>query len=121
HVDTGSAALFDRTYAELADIYLGDASSQVYEFLRRPRPCLFLDPIGRPWRGDPDFGHWQAGPVVHSIPEMADALSAAVTDPDRYAQEQKRLFAYSFDLSERPSAERAADAIVEWMGRHAAT
>jgi hypothetical protein len=120
HVDTGSAALFDMTYAELAEIYLGDASSQVYEFLRRLRPCVFLDPAGRSWRGDPDFSHWQAGPVVHSIPEMADALSTATADPGRYTNKQKRLFAYSFDLTERPSAERAADAIVEWLGRRRA-
>jgi hypothetical protein len=120
HVDTGSPALFDMTYTALADIYLGDASSQVYEFLRRPRPCVFLDPAGRPWRGNPDFSHWQAGPVVRSVPEMAEALSDAVADPGRYADAQGQLFAYSFDLDRRPSAERAAEAIVEWLARHGA-
>jgi len=120
HVDTGSAALFEMTYTALADIYLGDASSQVYEFLRWPRPCVFLDAAGRQWQGDPDFNHWRAGPVVRSIPEMAEALSAVVDDPGRYAEVQRELFAYTFDLGARPSAERAANAIVEWLERRGA-
>lgn len=45
-VDTGSPALADMSYTRAADIYLGDVSSQIYEFLRTPRPCLFLDPHG---------------------------------------------------------------------------
>lgn len=120
HIDIASPALFDMTYTALADIYLGDASSQVYEFLRRPRPCIFLDPVSRRWSGNPDFGHWQAGPVVSSVTEMADALSRAVADPHRYAPVQQQLFAYSFDLTEHPSATRAADAIVDWLSRHRA-
>jgi hypothetical protein len=118
HIDTGSPALFDMTYTALADIYLGDVSSQVYEFLRRPRPCVFLDPADRAWRGNPDFTHWQVGPVAHSVEEMSEALSASLADPDRYADTQTQLFAYSFDLTGPPSARRAADAIVEWLGRH---
>jgi len=118
HVDTGSPALFDMTYTALADIYLGDVSSQVYEFLRRPRPCIFLDPAGRRWHDDPAFGHWQAGPVARSVEGMAEALSAALADPGRYASVQDQLFTYSFSLTARPSATRAADAIVEWLGRH---
>jgi hypothetical protein len=119
HIDTGSPALFDMTYTALADIYLGDVSSQVYEILRQPRPCVFLDPAGRAWHGDPAFGHWQAGPVVHSVEGMADALSGALADPGGYTQVQEQLFAYSFALDERPSATRAADAIVEWLAHHA--
>ncbi len=45
-VDLGSRASTDMTYTQAADIYLGDASSQVYEFLYRPRPCLFLNSHG---------------------------------------------------------------------------
>jgi hypothetical protein len=40
HIDPGSAASSDMSYTNRADIYLGDVSSQVYEFLRLPRPCL---------------------------------------------------------------------------------
>ena len=32
------------TYTKQADIYLGDVSSQVYEFMLKPRPCIFFNP-----------------------------------------------------------------------------
>ena len=37
--DPGSPASTDMTYTRAADIYLGDVSSQVYEFIAEPRPC----------------------------------------------------------------------------------
>ena len=37
-------------YTQRADIYLGDVSSQVYEFLLNPRPCVFLNPRRFDWR-----------------------------------------------------------------------
>ena len=43
HVDFNSRACTDMTYTLAADLYLGDVSSQVYEFLLRPRPCLFIN------------------------------------------------------------------------------
>ncbi|KRA84421.1 hypothetical protein [Altererythrobacter sp. Root672] len=120
HVDLGSSASLDMTYTNAADIYLGDASSQVYEFIRRPRPCIFLNPRELNWQGSADFAHWQAGPVVSSVNAMAHALDQALAYPNEYTDMQKRLFAYSFDLNERPSADRAADAIVTWLDRCAA-
>ncbi|MBO9518168.1 MAG: hypothetical protein J7493_08890 [Porphyrobacter sp.] len=116
HIDLGSPASLDMTYTNAADIYLGDASSQVYEFIRRPRPCVFLNPGALKWQGSADFAHWQAGPVVGSINTMASALHQALAYPNEYADMQQRLFAYSFDLTERPSADRAAEAIVAWLG-----
>ena len=116
-VDLGSPASTDMTYTEAADIYLGDVSSQVYEFLRRPRPCVFLDPRRRAWEGDADFLHWRAGPVVNDVAALEAALDAAQADhAQRYAPVQRELFAYTFDLTAVPSAERAAAAILAMLG-----
>jgi hypothetical protein len=41
-IDTGSQASADMTYMLNSDIYLGDVSGQVYEFLLEPRPCIHL-------------------------------------------------------------------------------
>ena len=38
-------------YVRAASLYIGDASSQVYEFLERPRPCIFVNCHGVEWRG----------------------------------------------------------------------
>ena len=111
HIDPGSAASSDMSYTNRADIYLGDVSSQIYEFLRAPRPCLFLNSHGVDWRGDPNYLHWQAGPVLESAHGLLDAIDAAVASHRDYAGTQQALIDATFALSGRPSAERAADAI----------
>lgn len=112
HVDLGSPASTDMTYTQAADIYLGDASSQVYEFMQRPRPCIFLNPRHLPWRGDPNFEHWTAGPVIASIPALDQALATAPASFDAtYHAIQERLLRATFDLNATPSALRAARAI----------
>ncbi|WP_073973709.1 hypothetical protein [Erythrobacter donghaensis] len=115
HIDTGSGASSDMSYTNRADIYLGDVSSQVYEFLRSPRPCLFLNSHGVDWRGDPNYLHWQAGPVLGSADGLLDAIDAAVAAHPDYAPTQQALIDATFSQSERPSAERAADAITAFL------
>ena len=111
HIDTGSAASSDMSYTNRADIYLGDVSSQVYEFLRAPRPCLFLNSHGVDWQDDPNYLHWRAGSVLDSPAHLLDAIDAAVAAHHDYAPTQQTLIDATFSLSERASAERAADAI----------
>lgn len=118
HIDTGSAASSDMSYTNRADIYLGDVSSQVYEFLRAPRPCLFLNSHGADWQGDPNYLHWQAGPVLDSADGLLDAIDDAVAAHPDYAPAQQALIDATFSLSERPSAERAADAISDFLEGH---
>lgn len=116
-IDTGSPACLDMTYTDAADIYLGDASSQVYEFIRRPRPCFFLNPRGHAWQDNADFAHWRGGHVLDSFEQFEAAFAEVpqLTAPMRTRQE--RLFRYSFDLQQRPSSERAAEAILDYMAR----
>jgi hypothetical protein len=115
HIDTGSGASSDMSYTNRADIYLGDVSSQVYEFLRAPRPCLFLNSHGVDWRGDPNYLHWQAGPVLESAEGLLDAIDAAVAAHFDYVPAQQALIDATFSLSDRPSAERAVDAITDFL------
>ena len=112
HIDLGSRASTDMTYTAAADIYLGDVSSQVYEFLYHPRPCLFLDSHGTDWRGDPNYAHWQAGEVLTDPQGLGRALDRAMASHDLYRPAQRALFERSFDLRAEPSARRAARAIL---------
>lgn len=117
HLDRGSLASIDMTYTETADIYLGDVSSQVYEFLRRPRPCVFLNATGhRGWRDDPNYRFWHAGEVVDDIAELPAALARAPRRHTEFKAVQDSLFAASFDLNDVPSEERAAAAILDLLG-----
>lgn len=90
HIDLGSERSTDMTYTRTADIYLGDVSSQVYEFLSEPKPCIFIANSDTQWDGNPDYAHWDYGPVCHSSAEVMAALSrASQTLPD-YAQIQSK-------------------------------
>ena len=115
HIDTGSAASSDMSYTNRADIYLGDVSSQVYEFLRSPRTCLFLNSHGVDWQGDANYLHWQAGPVLESADGLLDTIDAAIAAHSDYVPAQQALIDATFSLSDRPSAERAADAITAFL------
>jgi len=76
-IDCGSERSIDMSYACAADIYLGDASSQVYEFVYHPRPCIFLNSQGVDWRQDPNYAHWHLGEVIESPDQLAGALGRA--------------------------------------------
>ena len=123
HLDTGSSASVDLTYTRMADIYLGDVSSQVYEFLfLQPRPCLFLNPNRlnpRHWQGSNIFDFWKTGEVVESMDEFDKALNNAAANHEHYRAEQKRLVDYVYHAEEgRPPSALAADAIVQrFMGK----
>jgi hypothetical protein len=113
HIDLGGPAAIDMTYTRAADIYLGDVSSQVYEFLRTPKPCLFLNTSGADWQGDESFHHWRYGPVLDEVDGLVDTVADAERTHDDCREVQMRGFAESFDLQETPSSVRAAQAIVE--------
>jgi hypothetical protein len=117
HIDLGSTASTDMTYTDAADIYLGDVSSQVYEFLRTPRPCVFFDAHNTEHADDPNYAHWRAGPVIRSATELASALDEAINQHGQvYRPIQKSLFDYTFDLTDEPSSARAARAIIGFLG-----
>lgn len=118
-VDLGSRASTDMSYTLSADVYLGDASSQVYEFLLPPRPCIFLNSQGHQWQGDPNFQHWTAGEVITQPEQLPGALERAdELRASRYRAVQEDLFAQSFDLNDTPSSIRAANAVLPFAERH---
>jgi hypothetical protein len=119
HVDLGSPASSDMSYTNAADLYLGDVSSQVYEFLRQPRPCLFLNSHGVTWQNDRNYLHWQAGPVIGSPDGLLDAIDHAFASHPHYETRQRELLAETFSVSERPSAIRAAAAIGDFLSASA--
>jgi len=113
HVDLGGPATIDMTYTRLADVYLGDASSQIYEFLRTPKPAVFLNAHGVAWRGDESYWHWRYGPVLDQVEGVPDAVAAAQASHGDYLAEQQAGFAASFDLQPQSSSLRAAQAIAD--------
>ena len=117
HIDLGSRASTTMAYTDRADIYLGDVSSQVYEFMRTPRPCLFVDAHATEWQGDPNYLHWRAGPVIGDVSALGAALaSSGASHAATYKAEQQQLFGASFDLTAEPSSQRAARVVAGLVG-----
>jgi len=117
HIDTGSNASVDMTYMLAADIYLGDVSSQVYEFLLEPQPCIFLNGHQVAWQGNPAYLHWTLGQVVENIgSEFVQALKQAFATHHRFIKRQREAFAYTFHTErETTAAERGAKAIADFL------
>ncbi len=116
HIDLGGPRCCDMTYTEAADVYLGDVSSQVYEFLRVPRPCLFLNATKRDRTGDENYAHWALGPVETTVDGVIAAVDRARASHEDYRRAQAAAFRQTFDLDGRSCAERAADAIAGMIG-----
>jgi hypothetical protein len=114
-MDLGSPACTDMTYTNAADLYLGDVSSQVYEFLHRPRPCLFLDAHDTQWQGNPNYRHWTTGPVKTDAKEIIDAVDAAFATQASYNDAQRNALADSFSVTDTPASVRAAAAIIDYL------
>ncbi|SFF92489.1 CDP-glycerol glycerophosphotransferase, TagB/SpsB family [Novosphingobium sp. CF614] len=116
-VDPGSRASTDMTYTNMADVYIGDVSSQVYEFLYRPRPCLFLDAHATPWQGNPDYAHWQAGPVIGPGADILASVEQALASHARYLPVQKMMLDDTFSITAEPASRRAAHAIIDFLAQ----
>ena len=112
-VDLGSASSTSGTYSDLADIYIGDAGGQLYEFIARPRPCVFLNPHGRqPGKRVDHFHNWDAGHVVDDVDLFGTVMDIAEEwHPDIYRPIQQEMVAYSISCTDVPAAVRAAEAI----------
>lgn len=117
-IDLGSDKSLDTSYSAAASIYVGDISSQVYEFLAVPRPCIFLNPRKIDWKDNPSFRHWHLGDVVEDPSELMDAVRAA---PRRhgeiYARRQEELSAATLGDRSPGAAARSADAVIDFMKR----
>lgn len=115
-IDTGSERSSDMSYTRAADLYLGDVSSQIYEWIARPRPAVFLNPARVRWQNDPDFSHWHLGEVIDHLDTLPAALDRAFADPERFRERQELAFAATFSRTPEPASRRAANAIVERFG-----
>ncbi|MCC2981552.1 hypothetical protein [Sphingomonas sp. IC4-52] len=114
-IDPGSDRSVDMSYAAAADIYVGDVSSQVYEFLASPRPCVFLNAHGIDWRDDPSFAHWHLGDVVDDPADLMTAIRAAPERHALYRERQEAMAKASLGDTSPGAAERAAEAVIAYL------
>jgi hypothetical protein len=115
YVDLGSDASLDMRYTLAADIYAGDVSSQVYEFLTEPKPCVFLNAHGADWRDSRDYPMWRLGEVAETPEQAMQLIRSAAADHPRFAELQREERRVRIGELESGSAERAARLILSFL------
>ena len=112
HADLDSFAMVDGSYTAAADLYLGDTSSQVVEYMMRPRPCVFLNALGADWVGDPSYAMWGAGAVDDSLDALIPAIDAAPALHPGYRDFQTRFVETALGDVSGGAPARAAHAVL---------
>ena len=113
-IDLRSDRLFDMSYTLGADIYVGDVSSQVYEFLTVPRPCVFLDAHATAWRSNPDYRFWTLGAVATDVYGVMAAVQVARERHSLYLEPQVEALADSIGTPSG-AVERGALGIINFL------
>ncbi|MBL7235702.1 MAG: sensor domain-containing protein [Komagataeibacter hansenii] len=114
--DPGSEKSIDMTYTMGSDLYMGDVSSQVAEFLTTPRPCLFVDAHATQWRDNPNYTSWSLGNVIHSVTDLDHEIDRAFTMQTQFLDRQKSYIHDTFGHAvPGPSAATAANSIIDFL------
>jgi CDP-glycerol glycerophosphotransferase (TagB/SpsB family) len=117
HCDLDSFAMVDGSYTAAADIYLGDTSSQVVEYMTRPRPCIFLNPQQRAWEGDPSYAQWHCGQVVNDFERLAPAIAMAASMQPDYEPRQVAFAHAALGDASGSAPHRAARSILDLLSK----
>ncbi len=112
HVDLDSFATIDGSYTAAADLYLGDTSSQLIEFLARPRPAVFLNAHARAWADDPAYAMWRAGEVVGDLADLIPAIARAPARHADFVATQRDIAGAALGDASGAGSRRAADAVL---------
>ncbi len=119
-IDLGSRASVDMSYLKVADLYLGDQSSQIYEFIQKPRPTAFINANGEDWQNNPDFMSWNFGPVTDLTGDFDARLEAALQDAfgnfeTKYRPIQEKIAQLDCPKTNLPASTRGARIIADYL------
>ncbi len=112
HVDSGSFAMVDGSYTQMADLYLGDSSSQIIEYLARPRPCVVLDTPDMTWKPGE---YRRCGAVVRAFEDLWPAITAAAAEHITYRDFQQAFARDALGDAGADAPRRAAQAIIDLL------
>ncbi|MGE6708571.1 glycosyl transferase [Hyphomonas sp. NPDC076881] len=115
--DGGSIHSLNMDYTRTADIYVGDVSSQVYEFLQTLKPCVFLNAHDAHWRDNPFYRHWAFGEVASSAEEALLLIRSAKDAHLGFLAQQAAGFAAAINAGPASASARAAALIRDFLDR----
>jgi len=118
YIDLGSDESVDMTYVKSADLFLGDVSSQVFEFILEPRPCVFINHRKSDYKNNSNYRFWKCGPVVEEIKDLEQGLLDAIAEFETYKPIQEKMNQENFYTKDDSTpSERAATAIITYLDK----
>jgi hypothetical protein len=117
HFDFGSPNCVDMTYTLAAGIYLGDVSSQIYEWIIKPRPAIFLRAHGSEPAQSRGYHHWPMGQIVDRVTDLPAALANALPFSAEMRSRQEEAFAANFSRTGESAARRGALEILAFLDK----
>lgn len=114
-VDFGSKFSTNGTYLSISDMYIGDVSSMVYEFIaRKPKPCIFFNAHGIEWKNNPDYKFWNFGTVFNTFSEFKENFKSAINDKKTLEFQKENIKKY-IEITDEKSSVRAAKEILKFV------
>ena len=113
-IDFGSIKSVNMLYALNSDIYLGDVSSQAYEFLIELRPCIFINTYNIDWKENKHYQNWHLGKVIETLDNFKEILNTtAVWHKKDYLVKQEKAIAKTFNVVKgKTASQRIANEII---------
>ena len=112
-IDLDSPKLNDGTYNALSDVYIGDVSSMVTEWINfKPRPCIFINAHNTSWEGNENYDMWRYGIVTDDPNNFKKVIKGSLSNnPYNKKQiEHQQKFIHQSDSS---SSELCANYILK--------
>jgi len=99
-IDHDSQYCIDGTYNSIANVYVGDVSSMVTEWVMlRPRPCIFINAHQIDWMENDDYHFWRYGSVVNQFEKFPELISRSleINDHKKIQLEMRDKFIHNSD------------------------
>lgn len=121
HADLDGFSMVDGSYTGMADIYLGDTSSQILEFVAKPRPVVLLRPQELSW-AEQDSGQYALlGECVTSFEDIIPAIDRAAGQLEKYREMQISYAGRTLGLTGQAATQSAVDVINTYLPTNPAT
>jgi len=114
-VDLDGVFSVDGTYCDIADVYIGDVSGIVTEWIsRKPRPCVFINAHGHDWIKDPSYESWNCGVVIENVSDLETLLKSSL-EKNKYVNIQETFSARMIYRGKQSASEKTANYIKEFL------
>jgi hypothetical protein len=102
-------------YMRKADIYIGDTSSSIYEWLYFDKPMIFYNSHNVDWRNIPFYAFWDWGHVVNNPDDLMDRLDRTMRGSDPFKKVRQEAKDYVFGEVDGKASYRTALKLYKYL------